>query len=186
MAMLCVAFVLESCSKNPNTQPTALVAVPRITKAEAAELQTLGETATRSARPGTKLLAVCGPSMGRSYYVATNAAAPSVAAETWEDDSITNGRVIVLVAPDGKPKILFRGALGELSDAAEEGAILSFAFSPRSNGDFGLIVTYPETGLTETYDVVHNRNSERLVLWTTNKPNMTYFSKSGAFAARCL
>jgi len=47
-------------------------------------------------------------------------------------------------------------------------------------------VTYPETGLTETYDVVHNRNSERLVLWTTNKPNMTYFSKSGAFAARCL
>lgn len=185
-AMLCVVFALESCSKNPDAQSAAPVTVPRITSAETAELQTLGEAALRSAPPGTKLLAVCGPSMGRSYYVATKAAAPSVAGEAWEEDGITNGRIIVLVTPDGKPKALFRGALGELNDAAEGGAKLYFAFSPRPNGDFGVIVTYPETGLTETYNVIQNRDSERLLLWTTNKPNMTYFSKSGAFAARCL
>ena len=122
-AMLCVVFALESCSKNPDAQSAAPVTVPRITSAETAELQTLGEAALRSAPPGTKLLAVCGPSMGRSYYVATKAAAPSVAGEAWEEDGITNGRIIVLVTPDGKPKALFRGALGELNDAAEGGDV---------------------------------------------------------------
>ena len=181
-----LALMLGSMGCSNKSSPPDPNKIPDLTTAEIAELRTLGDTALKSASAGTKLLAACGASVGRSYYVVNDAAAASEPDEQWVDDGITVGRIILMEGPDGHPKAMFRDTTGELNDAVEDGASVGYALKPNENGDFGVIVFYPSTGLTEVYNVIRNRKGSRIALWTTTKPNMTYFSKSGAFAARCL
>ena len=93
-----------------------------------------------------------------------------------------------MAGPDGKPKILFKDAFGEFINAAEDGANVSFSFIDEKKGSFGLIETYPATGVTQTYAITMDAEGNRTMLWTTVKANLpsANITKAAAFVSKCL
>ena len=145
------------------------------------DLQAISDQVRATLPNGSLLLATCGPSDGRGYYVEPKESG-------WQDDPISKGRTVFVVGPDGKPNVLFKDAFGAFVNAIKDGATVSFSFIDEENGSFGMIETYPNTGVTQTYAVVMDSEGNRTMLWTTVKANVSAvnITKVAAFVSRCL
>ena len=145
------------------------------------ELRSLGSALLSSLPKGSHLLATCGPSEGRGYYL-------SPRQEGWVDDPISAGRTIFVASADGKPNIFFQDARGGFVNAADDGAIITFSFIDADNLSFGMIETYPSTGVTQTYGVTPTETGERLMLWTATKVHVSKadITKVSAYVSKCV
>ncbi|NCP14512.1 MAG: hypothetical protein GW858_10155 [Sphingomonadales bacterium] len=129
---------------------------------------------------GSDILAVCGSSDGKGYYLWPRH-------DGWQSDPISGGRLVFFVTPENEPNILFLDALGEFINAREDGGILSFSFLDPKTGSFGIIETYPSTGVTSTYVVTVSPEGELFGLWTSLKSHVSQanISKVTAHVTRC-
>lgn len=130
------------------------------------ELRTIKSLAQKSLPEGSKILVTCGMSEGRGYYV-------SPIIEAAADDKITDGRLVIFIDQDSEPNILFRDSRGAFVNAKEDGAVMLFSFVNEQKNAFGLIETYPETGVTQTYVFSKGVDSKMYLLWTSAKAHMS-------------
>ncbi|WP_156318043.1 hypothetical protein [Porphyrobacter sp. AAP60] len=144
------------------------------------ELRALKSLAQSTLPEGSAILAVCGPSDGQGYYLWPRH-------EGWQNDPISAGRLVFVVAPDNQPNVLFLDARGEFISAKDDGGILSFSFLDPETGSFGIIETYPSTGVTSTYVVTVSPEGELYGLWTSLKSHISSanISKVTAHVTRC-
>lgn len=145
------------------------------------ELRAMNDAVLQTMPTGTRVLAVCGPSEGRGYYLSPDHSG-------WEDDPISKGRVIIVAGPDGEPNVLFADARGDFVDATADGGSVTFSFMNDEKKSFGLIETYPKTGVTQTYVFSTSPSGERVLLWTAAKAHISTvgITKVAAFASKCL
>lgn len=168
-ALTAAIGILSSCSMDATDQTVA------------DDLQSLQDQMKATLPTGSLMLATCGPSNGQAYYLGPK--------ETgWEDDPISKGRIVLIASPDGKPNILFKDASGTLVDAIKDGAKVSFSFINENKDSFGIIETYPSTGVTQTYAVTMDADGNRTMLWTMVKANISVanITKAAAFVSKCL
>lgn len=145
------------------------------------ELMAMKNIVLETMPKGSRVLAICGPSDGRGYYVSPKHTG-------WTDDPISEGRIVIISAPDGVPNILFQDAKGDFVDATADGANVTFSFVNENKQSFGLIETYPNTGVTQTYVFSEAPTGERVLLWTAAKAHISTIglTKVAAFVAKCL
>lgn len=145
------------------------------------ELRAMNDAVLQTMPTGSRVLGVCGPSDGRGYYLSPDHTG-------WADDPISQGRIIMVSDPDGAPNILFHDARGDFVDATADGATVTFSFVNADKQSFGLIETYPKTGVTQTYVFSAGPSGERVLLWTAAKPHISVvgLTKVAAFVAKCL
>ena len=144
------------------------------------ELKALGSAVQSSLPKDSHLLATCGPSEGRAYYL-------SPKHEGWADDPISIGRTIFTSSGEGDPNILFQDARGGFVNAREDGAVLVFSFLDAEKLEFGIIETYPKTGVTQTYVLSADKNGDKYMLWTTAKAHVSVadITKVSVHVSRC-
>ena len=145
------------------------------------ELRSIQNLAQQSLPAGSTILATCGMSEGRAYYIS-----PKV--QDSADDRITDGRLVIFVDAKNEPNILFRDARGSFIDARKDGAIVVFSFLNEAKKAFGLIETYPTTGVTQTYVFSTGADSKKYLLWTTVKAhlNIADITKASAYKSVCI
>lgn len=145
------------------------------------ELMAMKNAVLETMPKGTRVLAICGPSDGRGYYVSPKHTG-------WTDDPISKGRIIIISGPDGVPNILFHDAKGDFVDATADGANVTFSFVNDDKQSSGLIETYPSTGVTQTYVFSDAPTGESVLLWTAAKAHISTvgMTKVAAFASKCL
>ncbi|MCZ4342469.1 hypothetical protein O4H52_12690 [Sphingomonadaceae bacterium G21617-S1] len=173
------ALILAGCSKQ---QPIkALIGDPE--EIAPSELQAAGSLAMSAAQEGATLLAVCGPQKGIAYYVKPKS-------EGWTDDAITAGRYVFTVSKEGKPNVFFKDATGTFTNAESDGAAIQFIQKPNRDKEFGILLTYPSTGVTETYVISNDDQGHRIGMLTSTKPNVNFImgimSKVAAFTTHCV
>lgn len=146
-----------------------------------AELSAIGRAVLSSLPKGSYLLATCGPSEGKGYYL-------SPRNDGWVDESITAGRMIFVASPEGTPNILFQDARGGFINAVEDGASISFSFLNPEKHSFGVIETYPKTGVTETFAISLDAEGKRVMLWTSVKAHVSVadITKVTAYRSNCI
>lgn len=121
------------------------------------------------------VLATCGPSSGQAYFLGGNPG--------WQPDKISSGQLIFTMDDKDKPNLLFRDARGNLIDAASDGA--EIAFTRIAPPEFSILVAYPGTGVTESYNLVVD-GKRKMLLWTSSKARAGGFlTKVGAYTAEC-
>lgn len=132
------------------------------------------------------VLAVCGASTGRAFY-------RDEATKGWQEDSISQGKYIFWMDSNGTRDVIFMDARGEFQSAMGDGGSVTQYFVHPDSGDFLWAVSYPQTGVTEIFNVTHDAGSPSLVLWSSNKPSLEYPTippvtlgpKVAAFVANC-
>ena len=150
-------------------------------QAVADDLQSLNDQVQATLPKGSLILATCGSSDGRAYYLEPKHTG-------WADDPISKGQIVFVAKADGEPNILFKDAFGGFVNAMKDGARVSFSFINEEKGSFGMIETYPKSGVTQTYAVTMDSEGNRTVLWTTVKANISAanITKVAAFVSKCL
>jgi hypothetical protein len=122
------------------------------------------------------ILARCGASHGQAYYAHDKN-------PTWVSDAIGSGSFIFLVDAAGRPNVQLKDTRGSVYDTRKEDGDVRFAY--RNQNDFGIIVTYADQSIIETYNVVTDRAGQRKVLWTSNRGTQVRFPRVGAYEATC-
>jgi hypothetical protein len=145
------------------------------------DLQSIQNLAISTLPKGSRLLATCGASVGKGYYLS-----PKVV--DWDDDQISKGRTIFVAGPDGEPNILFRDARGAFVNAIKDGAKITYSFLSPDENSFGIIETYPATGVTQTYAIANGPDGKRTMLSTAIKVRISIanITKVAAFTANCI
>jgi hypothetical protein len=134
--------------------------------------------ATKAA-PGAEVLAICGGSKGRAYFLDT-------VERGWVNDQIGQGRIILLRLPGGKLDILYRDASGRYSRPSEEGGDVQMTYAREASKEFGAVVVYPRTGVVESFNFLKDVPEGRVVLWTSNKAESAMgLRKAAVFIAKC-
>lgn len=145
------------------------------------ELQGLKSLALSTMPESSEVLAVCGPSEGFAYYLWPQN-------EGWQEDPLRGGRLVFVVSSDKKPNILFLDSRGEFINSRSDGGEVYFSFIDAVTGSFGLIETYPQTGVTQTYIVTLAPDGELYGLWTSAKSHISRadISKVSAHVTKCV
>jgi len=126
------------------------------------------------------VLATCGPSAGQAFYLNVNGSSG------WEPDRISKGQLVFISDDKGNLNLLFKDATGGTTDAAADGAEITLTRIDAATLEFGIIVAYANTGVTEVYNVVSMGKGGRVLLWTTNKVHSGgVITKVGAYTSRC-
>lgn len=124
---------------------------------------------------GAGILAECGSSNGSAYYNSEG---------KWSEDGISQGG-FVFTFDDSGPNVLFRDAGGKFVDAKSDGGTITPTHATPERGEFGMVVSYPTTGVVETFNIVRMDDGKRQLLWTINRPGKQKFSKVAAYVATC-
>jgi len=135
----------------------------------------LGATVSTDAE--AEVLATCGASAGKTYFVDMDA--------SWRNDRISRGSLTFTRDARGNVNVLFKDALSGPVDAAADGAETLLLHLSADRRDFMLVVVYERTGVAETYNVITGAGGLRQVLWTTSRPRGSVFPKVAAFRAVC-
>jgi hypothetical protein len=135
-----------------------------------------------SAPEGSIILALCGASTGKAYYIGN-----SEDSREWIDDSINNGRQALVELPDGTLDMFFRGVDGILYSALKDGGKVTYLYKKNEGKEFGVLVHYASTGVTETHNFMWDEKLGRVNLWTSNKNIESGISirKVTAFVSKC-
>jgi hypothetical protein len=125
-----------------------------------------------------RLLAVCGPSIGKAFYVH-----PEITG--WTDDKITGGSFTFLIDEAGKPDIFIRDASKKKFSVRDDGSTLVAPFVDEKSDTFTFILIGNNGGVS-TYQLSIARNGSRILLWTDTK-NLSagVISKVSAFTSQC-
>lgn len=129
---------------------------------------------------GFTIVAACGSSIGRAYYQEPedNGA--------WEDDRVTKGRYLFLRGPEGALHVRFKNAFGAWVDAEGDGGKVIEVQKNDEAREVRAVVTYPQSGVMETYSVHALPDGSRWMLWSTNKTKVgDIITKVGAYRAKC-
>jgi hypothetical protein len=132
------------------------------------------------AQAATDVIADCGASSGKTYFLAPGAPA-------WYDEA-GQGRLVFTLNARGKPDLLSRDGNGASRSAAAEGAAIVLTRVDAEAREFGLTLVYPKTGLVETYNVVKLGNGARTLLSTVNMARIganRAVVKGGVYTAIC-
>jgi hypothetical protein len=113
---------------------------------------------------GSTILALCGGSVGRGYFIGDG-----VGNREWIDDSINNGRLALVELSDGTLDMYFRGVDSILYSAIKEGGKVTYLYKKSESQEFGILVHYASTGVTETHNFMADEKLGRVNLWTINK-----------------
>ncbi len=127
-----------------------------------------------SASAPAEVLVECGASSGKAFYPMNGG---------WVDDGISKGSVLITVDGD-QPNVLFRDAGGKFIDAKADGGDVRFAHLDAKRGELGVIVSYPATGVMETFSVSRAKEGFQL-LWTSTKTGKVSIPKVAAFVSAC-
>ena len=101
---------------------------------------------------------------------------------------LLDGRYLWHLQMESQIYIYFRDARGGFVNAADDGAIITFSFIDADNLSFGMIETYPSTGVTQTYGATTTETGERLMLWTATKVHVSKadITKVSAYVSKCV
>lgn len=125
------------------------------------------------------IVAQCGPSLGKSFYLAEKDGG-------WSDDGISKGQFLFDVDVDGNWDIITKDAFGKNVSAVADGAVIVKVQGQVPFNTFLLISAYPGFGVAETYSVTTEPTGKRVLLWTTNKQNEAPAGKKmAAFLSVC-
>lgn len=124
-----------------------------------------------------EVLATCGPSTGKSYWVEKDA--------RWADDKISTGSFIFTADVKGNGNVLTRDVRGGVTDAAADGGDVILTHVSPNRRDFVMVLVYVDAGVVETFNIITGPDGVRQALWTTNRPNGSTAPKVAAFRAVC-
>ena len=137
----------------------------------------MASQALSSALPNYKMLkvfAVCGPAAGKGLSSRDKFS-------EFEDDGISDGRLIFYSASDGSgPNVAYRDISGKYQFALNEGAEVR----PIGDQSQMWIISYATTGVVETHNFVM-RDGELLDVWTSAKPELIVPASSRIFTSNC-
>lgn len=87
----------------------------------------------------------------------------------------------------GNANLLFKDASGGITDAAADGAEVVLTRIDADAWEFSMLVLYPKTGVTESYNVVGTGDGARQLLWTSSKARTWggIITKVGAYTSKC-
>ena len=152
-----VALSLASCDKkNAITEPQALNAL----SFEAAEADV-----NRYLGNGAEIVAICGPSVGSVLFVDNGVA-------KLERDEIKNGVVGFGFDKDGKPDIVRRDAMKVMIRLSEDGGMVTYNPLSKKKGLGTWTVSYPSTGVAESYVLGKRPDGSVVSIWTSAKPEI--------------
>ena len=124
------------------------------------------------------LLARCGGSQGKALFVG--------AGETsWSDDAMRKGQFLFVTDDQGNPSLLYYDTTGLIHDVKNEGGLVWLSYKHPDKLSFGIIVSYQDEGIVETYNVVSKPSGGAELLWTVNRSGQPGMTKVGAYEAEC-
>jgi hypothetical protein len=124
--------------------------------------------------------AVCGTSVGMAYYQEPKDEGH------WEDDRITSERYAFVRDGKGQLHVLYSKASGRWVDEADDGGKVLEVRRDDQRREVEAMVSYPGSGVMETYSVHGLPDGSRWMLWTTNKTRVGgIITKAAAYRARC-
>lgn len=127
----------------------------------------------------SKILAVCGASSGKAFYVE-----PRVTG--WVDDAISGGSVTLMIGSDGQPDVIVRDAMESSQLASASGSVVAPLIAEEI-GSFIFVVLDREGNEVTTYQVSTDATGGRTLLWTDTKNHKTNanITKVAAYVASC-
>jgi hypothetical protein len=150
---------------------------PALPAANEADLRHVQALLSLALPEGSKILATCGASKGQTLYVGSEEL-------KWTDDSITQGSFVFVRRQDGTHDYIFKDAMSDaVSTVADGGEVRKTSSGDDEN--MTIVVSYGN-GVSETCNFTRGLDKQRLVLWTSNKPESMIPAKVSAFVARCL
>ncbi len=126
-----------------------------------------------------KIITSCGSSEGYSYYHQNEGVKPS--ASGFVKDKISNGKFIVAKTGD-KYNLLYRSAGKKLQTVEDGGGLVMPIFTSKTS--LGLLVIYPESGVSETYNFQNLGTDKAGVSWTQTR-SVWPIAKSALYFAKC-
>jgi hypothetical protein len=169
LALAVFVSILGGCSKAEQVVPTELDVMAEQAAIKDA-LRYLGE--------GSKLKAICGPSVGKTLFVDADGA-------KFEPDQISDGVIALGFSAGGKPDVVHRDALKEMVRVTEDEGVVSFLAHPTDPDLGSWIITFPSTGIVETHSLVRSAEGKLLDLWTSTRSNGLAPPRSLAFLSKC-
>jgi hypothetical protein len=143
------------------------------------DVQAAETDAKRYLGAGTKVLAVCGISVGSSLF-------SDQLEKGFEEDGISDGVIVLAERQDGRPEVLSRDFTKELIVASEDGAQVT-RIGKKYNDSTGIwVLQYPSTGVVISYNISTDADGKLLNLWTQNKPAVGPLPpRTSTFLSRC-
>jgi len=127
----------------------------------------------------TEIIATCGASEGYSYFHQLSGMKSSDSG--FGKDKISNGQFIV--TNKGKEyNLLYRSAGKKLQTVEEDGGLVLPIFASKTT--LGLLVIYPDAGVSETYNFQNLGTENAGVSWTHTK-SVFPIAKSAVYFAKC-
>jgi hypothetical protein len=163
-------LLAASCSAVSSTPPP----LPEFTVQDAAGARSAAE----GMASGSAAVFVCGPSTGQSYFLDPH--------QGWQDDGMTGGSTVLLRLPDGGWDVVFRDATGLFISSRRDGGIVSQSYAGDGNATIGIIVSFPSTGVVQTYSFIRNAPGGATLMMAQNKPTPSIFTRAGVYVSRCM
>jgi hypothetical protein len=104
----------------------------------------------------------------------------------WGKDGMKDGRFVFLERPSGEIDYLFRDAGEQFISARGDGAQVRVLKHADDKVGFTAIVSYPETGVVETFVITKDPQGRRMALLTANKPALGLPARTSSFVADCI
>lgn len=130
---------------------------------------------------GLQLLASCGGSVGKAYYLEPESA------KGWDDDPITNKRTAFGIDAGGKLHIVANGASEVPFDAEQDGADIVVSKLDVGHGELVAAAVYKDAGVIESFNLTHDAKGNQVLLWTAVKNGSGFgIVKGGSYLSRCV
>ena len=148
--------------------------------ADAFELEAAKKDALRYLGDGSKVLAICGGSVGSSFFLEGQE-------KGFVEDGIKEGIIVFALRQDGSPDVLTRDALKEMIVATEDKGQVFRLHGRQNNDDLGVwVIQYPSTGVVVNHNLSKNSEGDLIDIWTQNKPRIDPLpARTSTFLSRC-
>ena len=125
-----------------------------------------------------KIVAICGPSVGRILYLDRDVA-------KIEPDSIKDGVIALGFDANGKPDVVHRDAFKKMIRVTEDSGEITFIPQPGDDNLGTWSIVFRATGIVESHSLVRKPTGDLYDLWTSTRNYGLTLPRSLVFLSKC-